>query len=36
MKKWAGNLTTTTKVGIGSVLVLGIIFYLGYRYFKNK
>ena len=36
MKKWAGNLTTTTKVGIGSVLVLGTIFYLGYRYFKNK
>jgi hypothetical protein len=36
MKKWAGNLTTKTKVGIGSVLVLGIIFYLGYRYFKNK
>ena len=36
IQKWAGNLTTTTKVSIGSVLVLGTIFYLGYRYFKNK
>lgn len=36
VKKWTSNLTTTTKIGFGSVLVLGTIFYLGYRYFKNK
>jgi uncharacterized FlgJ-related protein len=36
IQKWAGNLTTTKKVGIGSVLILGTIFYIAFRYFKNK